>query len=239
MIKQNLVVFDDIVDRYDLEQYTKYCPSCQRTLLISCFSGHDATCTLCTYSRKYGPVKFGGPMYLRLMKLSAFNQMRESENGNVEVQCQYNKCNIWFEPSWVMLYSRGKTIDSDGNRLYCSNECKEECDIFGKHPIICRSCKTPFLAPSAFSRYCENCSPLDRDREVQPELRDMVFKRDNYTCIKCGATDELQCHHIEGIRYNPIESADIDLCVTVCIPCHNEIHSEEGCRYIDLQCKKE
>jgi hypothetical protein len=49
--------------------------------------------------------------------------------------------------------------------------------------------------------------------------------------------DDLECHHIEGILYNPIESADVDMCVTLCENCHNYIHSQRGCKYSDLVCK--
>ena len=79
-------------------------------------------------------------------------------------------------------------------------------------------------------------------REVQPELRQIVFERDEYTCIKCGKYQDdldvpLHCHHIEGIVQNPIMSADIDMCVTVCKICHDEIHQEDGCGYNDMKCK--
>ncbi len=67
----------------------------------------------------------------------------------------------------------------------------------------------------------------------------MVFERDNYTCLKCKRQDiVLHCHHIEGILWNPLESADIDQCMTVCKNCHREIHQQEDCGYSDLQCKK-
>ncbi len=80
--------------------------------------------------------------------------------------------------------------------------------------------------------------------KVQPELRQLVFERDEYTCIKCEKHQDnlnvsLYCHHIEGVQQNPIESADIDMCVTVCKSCHSEIHKQTDCGYRDLQCKKE
>ena len=80
-------------------------------------------------------------------------------------------------------------------------------------------------------------------REVHPELRQMRFKIDNYTCQKCGKHQGelkvgLHCHHIEGIRWEPLESADLDKCITVCKNCHLEIHKKEGCGYHDMQCKE-
>jgi 5-methylcytosine-specific restriction endonuclease McrA len=75
---------------------------------------------------------------------------------------------------------------------------------------------------------------------VDPELRKMVLARDEYQCVKCGKSKfetELHCHHITGKVVNPIESLDMDNCVTFCKKCHLLAHKEKGCRYVDLQCK--
>ena len=73
-------------------------------------------------------------------------------------------------------------------------------------------------------------------REVQPELRKMVFERDDYQCIKCKSFEHLICHHKEGIVWAPLESADVDECITVCKECHGEIHQIEGCKPSDMRC---
>jgi 5-methylcytosine-specific restriction endonuclease McrA len=83
--------------------------------------------------------------------------------------------------------------------------------------------------------------PQELNREVQPELRQMVFLRDNYTCFKCNTHQDqlckgLHCHHIEGVRWNPLESADADQCKTVCETCHIEIHKQPDCGYRDMRC---
>jgi hypothetical protein len=36
--------------------------------------------------------------------------------------------------------------------------------------------------------------------------------------------------------YNPIESADIDNCITLCKYCHEEVHQIPGCEYHNLRC---
>jgi len=46
----------------------------------------------------------------------------------------------------------------------------------------------------------------------------------------------LHCHH-EGILWNPLESADIDQCMTVCKNCHKKIHQQKDCEYNDMRCK--
>ena len=77
-------------------------------------------------------------------------------------------------------------------------------------------------------------------REVQPELRQMRLEKDDYTCQKCHRTideAELHCHHITGVEQNPIESADLDNCITLCKKCHKWAHTQKGCRYFELMCK--
>ena len=66
---------------------------------------------------------------------------------------------------------------------------------------------------------------------------DMVFAIDNYTCQKCGSTKSLHCHHLTGLRQNPLESADLDNCITLCKKCHKWAHTQKGCTYLELQCQ--
>jgi len=37
---------------------------------------------------------------------------------------------------------------------------------------------------------------------------------------------------------NPIESADLDMVITLCKGCHKEVHKLPGCKYNDLKCKE-
>jgi uracil-DNA glycosylase family 4 len=77
-------------------------------------------------------------------------------------------------------------------------------------------------------------------REVDPHLRQMVFERDNWTCQICGKTiDEAQlhCHHMDPATQNPMFQNDMDSCITLCKDCHDWVHSQYGCRYIDLRCE--
>lgn len=67
------------------------------------------------------------------------------------------------------------------------------------------------------------------DRELQGELREMVLERDDHTCQKCWSKDNLECHHIIPMSYDPIESADMDICITLCEECHKEVHQLPGC----------
>ena len=56
------------------------------------------------------------------------------------------------------------------------------------------------------------------------DLRRLVFKRDNYRCVRCGYIGtKKQCHHTD---YRGIEtmSFSIDQLETVCHLCHDDIH---------------
>lgn len=142
-----------------------------------------------------------------------------------EVKCTY--CDRFFRPSLYSVKNRVNFLKGTSNnesRFYCSDKCKKACPIYGQK-----------LYPKDFK--------ISTSREVQPDLRKMVLKRDNYTCQHgdCGKTiedAELHCHHIEGINVNPIESADMDLCITLCKKHHKLVHKEKGCRYVDLTCNK-
>jgi len=136
----------------------------------------------------------------------------------LQIKCVY--CGKWFNPANQDIKNRIQALQNLAGRdhnLYCSQECKRLCPTYRR-----------------VSRY--KFQEGDYSREVQPELRQMVFERDEWVCIKCGETVGLQCHHIEGIQWNPIESADIDICVTFCVKCHEEAHKDEGCRYYDMRC---
>ena len=152
-------------------------------------------------------------------KNSFFGEFKEGENGVLLVKCKY--CNMWFSPTNKEV----KNYIHNGTSLYCSNGCKKSCPTYRVHKY-------------------ERGFRQNTSREVQPELRKLVLERDNWTCQKCGANKDeditvtLHCHHIDPVKNNPIESADMDNCVTLCKACHNEAHSRKGCRYSDLaNCK--
>ena len=144
---------------------------------------------------------------------------RNKEDNNIlEVKCMY--CGKWYIPSIKSVQYKINAIEGKSRgelNLYCSDECKKACPTFNQT-----------LYPKDFK--------LNTSREVQPALRKLVLKRDNYTCQKCDTTDkELHCHHYEGIEVNPVESADIDMCITLCKDCHNKIHKEDKCGIKDYK----
>jgi len=168
------------------------------------------------------------PLYETYMPQIAYaEECRENPNNKkiLQVKCTY--CNKWFTPSIIQVYERIRCLNGTQmgeGRFYCSNPCKEECPIFGK-----------ISYPKGFKSATS--------REIQPELRQLRFGIDNFTCQRCGKNQSelnvgLHCHHIEGIRWDPLESADIDKVITLCKDCHIKVHQKEGCQYIDMRCGK-
>ena len=156
--------------------------------------------------------------------LFLYENIKIDPQGHILIACTY--CGYFFYPSYSQITNRKNYINgntSKENRIYCSEKCKSNCPIYGQ------------------SLYPKGYRPAT-SREVQPELRQMVLKRDNYTCQRCGwHKDELDvglhCHHIYPLNEDPIQSADIDTCITYCEDCHKWIHQNvTGCGYSEMRC---
>lgn len=156
-------------------------------------------------------------------KIYLSEKTRQDPNNKNILQAVCNYCGQWFTPSSNSVQHRVFCLNNVGmgeGRLYCSDECKEECSIFGQ-----------FKYPKSYK--------ISTSREVAPVFRQMVFDRDGWECQKCGATKQLHCHHIEGYTQNKMLANDIDNGITFCKKCHESIHSNQiGCRNIDLRCSK-
>ena len=146
----------------------------------------------------------------------------QCDPGGVALQVKCTYCDRWFTPNTYSVRHRLAYILrglGTEHRFYCTDGCKKSCPIFRQR-----------VWPSGYK--------VSSSREVQPSLRKMVLKRDGYECTKCHRTEELHCHHIDPVIQNPIESADVDNCITLCKNCHILIHKQPGCGYNDLKCKE-
>ena len=154
----------------------------------------------------------------RLIPYEEVRRSTEDENL-LEIQCTH--CKEWYIPSVDAVVHRIRCINGKSKgeqRFYCSDGCKKLCPIYG--------------AKSKMSIVNKHASY----REIQPQLRKMVFERDGYKCVKCDSKISLHCHHIDPLINNPIESADIDNCITLCKEFHKEVHNIPGCTIMELKC---
>jgi len=164
-------------------------------------------------------------------KISYCEETREDPDNKELLQVKCTWCGKWFNPTNKIIDNRIGALNgrkTGEGRLYCSEGCKKCCPVYNKSPATLMKEDTIKAG---------RLSWLELSREVQPDLRKMVFERDKYKCIKCGSELSLHCHHLEGIRWNPLESADVDQCITVCKDCHKEIHKIPGCGYHDMRCE--
>lgn len=131
---------------------------------------------------------------------------------------------------------------------FCKN-CKYE---MYKHLIKkCKNCNNIFKAKSTNTTFCTkdchikylksnlkglnnpnwkgglgNENKIFRRSDEYKEWRNLVFKRDNYTCQDCkqiGGT--LHAHHVKSYKYYPELRIDVDNGLTLCFECHKKIHN--------------
>jgi hypothetical protein len=168
-------------------------------------------------------------------KISTYEETRRDPENQQLLQVKCNLCGNWFNPKNLNIQNRIDKIQRENSsgeaRLYCSDECRIACPVYhrGNTP------KPDDWIPGKYK------NSDGHKRPMQGQLREMVLERDKYTCIKCGITGlgvKLICHHIESVSQNPIESADVDNCITVCETCDKQIHSQSGCKTYELRCKK-
>lgn len=213
-----------------------WCHSCKKyfwqTPNNHCIQRHG--CLICSipYGKKSalwkgGLKKLNLPSYDAYFKqIEKYNNVykiiREIDGENICVlgaSCVY--CGKIFIPNLRAVCSRLRVINGQhggDSNFYCSDSCKKSCPTFNK-----------IKYPKGFKK--------GTSREVSTYLRKECFERDNWECQKCDSVKDLHCHHIKGYARNKILANDIDNVITLCKICHEEVHSEVGCRYVDLKCK--
>lgn len=67
-------------------------------------------------------------------------------------------------------------------------------------------------------------------RRIATELRPFVFARDGVKCVECSSQKELNVHHIKPVAKRGLSR--MENLVTLCKPCHKEIHLKKDKRYL-------
>ena len=149
---------------------------------------------------------------------SGINQKKANENSRITlaakdkklVTCKCEVCNddyVVKESVYVKYGTR-----------FCSNKCKYKF-LFKTNPENHPRWKGGLTSINQIGRanleYCE--------------WRLNVYKRDFYTCRKCGGVGKnLNAHHIESWAENPDMKYDVDNGITLCQHCHISLHKEYG-----------
>ena len=69
---------------------------------------------------------------------------------------------------------------------------------------------------------------LRLDEVAYERLRQLVLRRDGWRCQSCGATANLEVHHME-FRSHSGSDAEENL-ITLCHCCHTLSHGKKNCR---------
>lgn len=131
----------------------------------------------------------------------------------------------------------GEYTGSKKNTLYVHHVCKTS---FEKIPelfligIRCPKCGLNKRSGKNHYRYNPN---LTKEERLQRDMfngeikkwRNAIYKRDNYTCGKCGNVGhKLNAHHLNSWNTHESERFDLDNGQTLCKTCHKEFHSKFG-----------
>ncbi len=151
------------------------------------------------------------------------------EEGRKLLEVRCSKCGQWFAPNSKIVYNRIACLNGNGsgeNRFYCSQECKDSCEIFGKNT---RSYINP-----------EPCVLLYTDQELQIWSQEVLYRAD-YKCEICGLKAE-HAHHIQPKKLEPGLALDPENGLAVCKECHYKYGHADSCStgsLASIKCNKE
>ena len=207
------------------------CPEKHKWVVCYADFQQGSRCLLCYHNRRKGKnnnMWKGGVTKLNIPPYDTFAPQlswceevrRDPENLDyLQVKCTESSCRKWFTPTRTQANTRIAAVKvTDGSNFYCSEGCKKSCSIYDR------------------SKFPKGFINNDKVRQEQADWAAMVKERDNYECQKCGATENLVAHHMEGLNANPLMSADVDIGITLCKECHKKVHKELGCRFTDMKC---
>lgn len=179
---------------------------------------------------KGGVVKDKVPLYNTYAhQLSFAEEVRpyydEKGRNLLEVRC--SKCREWFIPNIGSVKDRVSALNGikRGERhLYCSQVCKDNCEIYGKNSLYYIN-----LNKEEFLYTQEELSTWSQE----------VLSRANNKCEICGAKAE-QAHHIQPKKLEPSLAIDPDNGLSLCKECHYKYGHSGVCstgRLASIICK--
>lgn len=179
-----------------------------------------------------GVVERNVPLYNtyanRLIKYG--HEVRHCSDDELLVEVACKKCEKWFLPTMISVVNRISCVENGGgeSQLYCSDKCKDECEIYGQNP-------DHLMLRAGVSG--EETLTKVRNTEMQLSFRNVLITRSNGVCEICGNdnNESMIAHHITPVKTcNDITTWDFDNGLYLCANCERRAHSDKGCRYVDL-----
>ena len=144
----------------------------------------------------------------------------------IQVHCKNHNCkNSKEKGGWFTFNSFARRIDalengSDGHYFYCSEQCKEECPLYGKR--VSQLIKEDQIRAGIIK------DPWYISQEYQV-WRKKVFELDNNVCQWCGQ-EAIITHHILPQKTHPNLSLDPENGLSCCKECHYKYgHRDSWC----------
>jgi hypothetical protein len=177
---------------------------------------------------KGGVVKDNLPLYnTYAKKLNYAEEVRPYRDklGRKLLEVKCSKCGNWCVPNRTNVASRIASLNGTApgeNRFYCSQTCKDSCEIFNKAAV----------------HYIEPNKQEDLHYSVK-ELKvwsNEVLSRAKYICEICGAKAE-HAHHIQPKKLEPALALDPENGLAVCRDCHYKYGHQDDCSTIKIATK--
>jgi len=160
---------------------------------------------------EYFALEYYRKKYPTFMKVE---ELVEDENTKkLKVRCKNHKCKNskkmggWFYPTREQLKRRIDAIEhddgNDGCFLYCSDECKYTCMMYGR----------------TINQLMQEQKEINYTNEEYQIYRKQVLKRENYLCEYCGEK-ATTIHHSRPQKLEPFFTLDPDYGIACCQNCH-------------------
>jgi 5-methylcytosine-specific restriction endonuclease McrA len=168
----------------------------------------------------------------RFPYLVSIENLIEGPNGEVLAHCKNANCpnsienGGRFEVTSYQIQFRNQGINStsDGHYLYCCEECKKECILYGKSATTLNNIFSP---PDELSKASQSDLYIWRNEVFTRQLKDNKDHLENF-CEICHKTENLVGHHIQPQKLYPEFSIDPDNGIVLCSECHKKYGHKIG-----------
>lgn len=140
------------------------------------------------------------------------------EKGRKLLEIKCTKCGKWHVPNRAAVKDRIRSLNggSGENRFYCSQECKDSCEIYRKNPALYLTIDNIDDINTPYTAY-----------ELSVWSNEVLTRADN-KCEYCGK-EAKHAHHIEPKKLEPGIALDPDNGLACCVECHYKYGHKDGC----------